>query len=79
MKLKTDVPFMPENIRSKINELQSLLDQAADLRSDICDWYDGELKSYDPKVSVGDELFDPAREWMWRGSITWQSWNPCQN
>lgn len=60
MKLKTDVPFIPENIRLKINELQSLLDRAADLRSDICDWYDGELKSYDSKASVDDELFDPG-------------------
>ena len=60
MKLKTDVPFIPENIRLKINELQSLLDRAADLRSDIYDWYDGELKSYDPKASVDDELFDPG-------------------
>ena len=60
MKLKTDVPFVPENIRLKINELQSLLDRAEDLRSDIYDWYDRELKSYDPKVSVEDELFDPG-------------------
>ena len=31
MKLKTDEPFVPENIRVKINKLQALLDQAADL------------------------------------------------
>ena len=31
MKLKTDDPFVPEHIRAKINELQSLLEHAADL------------------------------------------------
>lgn len=30
MKLKIDDPFVPEEIRSKINELQSLLYHAAD-------------------------------------------------
>ena len=35
MKLKTDDPFVPEDIRAKINGLQSLLDHAADLYSDI--------------------------------------------
>ena len=60
MKLKTDDPFVPENIRVKINELQALLDRAADLYSDIYDWYDRELKSYDPKATADDELFDPG-------------------
>ena len=60
MKLKTDDPFVPENIKVKINELQSLLDQAADLYSDIDDWYDSELKSYDPKATAEDELFNPG-------------------
>lgn len=60
MKLKTDDPFVPEDIRAKINELRSLLDHAADLYSDIHDWYDSELKSYDPKAAADDELFDPG-------------------
>ncbi len=60
MKLKTDEPFVPENIRVKINKLQALLDQAADLYNDIYEWYDCELKSYDPKASADDELFDPG-------------------
>lgn len=60
MKLKTDDPFVPEDIKIKINELQSLLDQAADLYSDIYDWYDSELKSYDPKATAEDELFNPG-------------------
>lgn len=60
MKLKTDDPFVPEDIRAKINELQSLLDHAADLYSDIYSWYDSELKSYDPKATADDELFDPG-------------------
>ena len=50
MKLKTDDPFVPEDIRAKINELQSLLDHAADLYSDI----------YDPNGTADDELFDPG-------------------
>lgn len=33
MKLKTVNPFVPEDIRAKINELQSLLEHAADLYS----------------------------------------------
>lgn len=60
MKLKTDDPIIPEAIRTKISELQSLLDHAADLYSDIYDWYDWELKSYDPKAAADDELFDPG-------------------
>ena len=60
MKLKTDDPFVPEDIRAKINGLQSLLDHAADLYSDIYSWYDSELKSYDPKATTDDELFDPG-------------------
>ena len=60
MKLKTDDPLVPEDIRAKINELQSLLDHAGDLYSDIYDWYDSELKSYDPKATADDELFDPG-------------------
>lgn len=60
MKLKTDDPFVPEDIREKINELQSLLDHAADLYSDIYDWYDSELKSYDSEAAADDELFDPG-------------------
>ncbi len=60
MKLKTDVPFVPEDIRAKIDELQSLLEHAADLYSDIYDWYDRELKSYDSKATAEDELFDPG-------------------
>ncbi|WP_242997641.1 hypothetical protein [Enterocloster clostridioformis] len=57
---KTDDPFVPEDIRAKINGLQSLLDHAADLYSDIYSWYDSELKSYDPKATADDELFDPG-------------------
>lgn len=60
MKLKTDEPFVPENIRVKINKLQALLDQAADLYNDIYEWYDRELKSYNPNASADDELFDPG-------------------
>ena len=50
MKLKTDDPFVPEDIRAKINGLQSLLDHAADLYSDIYSWY----------ATADDELFDPG-------------------
>lgn len=60
MPLKTDDPFVPENIQIKIDELQSLLGRAADLYSDILDWYDLELKSYDPNAAADDELFDPG-------------------
>lgn len=60
MKLKTDAPFVPEDIKAKINELQSLLDCAADLYRDIYDWYDRELKSYDPEAAADDELSDPG-------------------
>ncbi len=60
MNLKTDEPFVPENIKEKINKLQSLLDQAADLYNDIYEWYDCELKSYNPKAAADDELFDPG-------------------
>ena len=60
MKTKTDDPFVPEEIRAKIKELQSLLDHTADLYRDIYTWYDRELKSYDPKASADQELFAPG-------------------
>lgn len=60
MKLKTDDPLVPEDIRAKINELQSLLDHAADLYSDIYDRYDSELKSCALKATADGELFDPG-------------------
>lgn len=60
MKLNTDDPFVPEDIRAKIHELQSLLAHATDLYSDIYEWYDRERKSYDPKAAADDELFDPG-------------------
>lgn len=68
MKLKTDDPFVPDDIRVKINELQSLLDHAADLYSDLYDWYDSELKSYDPTATADDELFDPGTGTVVEGS-----------
>ena len=71
--------LVPEDIRAKINGLQSLLDHAADLYSDIYSWYDSELKSYDPKATADDELFDPGTGTVVRGSITCLSWNPCQS
>lgn len=55
-----DDPFVPEDIRTKINEMLSLLVHAADLYRDIYDWYDRELKSYDPKATADDERFDPG-------------------
>lgn len=59
MKLKTDEPFVPESIREKIVQLQSLMDQASDLYDEICEWYGRELKSYDPEATMDLELYDP--------------------
>lgn len=50
--LKADDPFVPEDIKVKNNGRQSLLDHADDLYSEIYDWYDSELKSYDPKATA---------------------------
>ena len=44
----------------KIHQLEHLLNTASDLYDQIVEWYDQELKSYDPSVSASDELFDPG-------------------
>lgn len=53
-------PFVPKNIRAKIDKLQFLPDQASGLYNNIYEWYDLELKSYDPKAAADDGLFVPG-------------------
>ena len=60
MKKKTTEPFIPEDIMEKIQQLENLLDTASDLYDQIFEWYDQELKSYNPSVNASDELFDPG-------------------
>lgn len=60
MKLNLNKPSVPETIQQKIMVLQHLLDQANDLRDQILEWYEAELKSYDDKVTPEDELYDPG-------------------
>lgn len=59
MNKKTSDPYIPEDIMDKIHQLGNILDAASDLYDQIFDWYDQELKSYNPAVSASDELFDP--------------------
>jgi len=59
MKLKTDEPFVPYFIRDKIDQLQFLMAHASTLYDEVCEWYDRELKSYDPDAAMDMELFDP--------------------
>lgn len=60
MSKKTTEPWIPTDIMEKIHQLESLLDTASDLYNQIFDWYEKELKSYDPAASASDELFDPG-------------------
>ena len=60
MSKKITEPRIPDEIREKIEHLNNLLNIASGLYDEIIDWYDKELKSYDPYVNVLDELFHPG-------------------
>lgn len=45
MKLKTDKPYIPQDVLLKIEELKSILDEANELYEEIIEWYDSKLKS----------------------------------
>ena len=60
MKIKLDEPTIPKDIQQKIRNLQVLLYQADSLRAEILAWYTAELKSYNYKADVEQELFDPG-------------------
>lgn len=60
MCLKIQEPSVPDNIREKIRQLHDTLEQAQELYDDILDWYDHELKTYDPSVNALMELFHPG-------------------
>lgn len=60
MKIEIDEPTIPRDIQQKIRNLQVLLEQADRLRDEILEWYTHELKSYDDKADVEQELFDPG-------------------
>ncbi len=60
MNPKTDTPSVPDGIRTKIQQLHDLLEDAQGIYDEIFDWYDQELKSYDPSADASMELFDPG-------------------
>lgn len=60
MKLKTDEPYIPQDVLLKIEELKSILDEANELYEEIIEWYDSELKSYDERANATDELYSPG-------------------
>ncbi len=57
MKLKTDKPYIPQDVLLKIEELKSILDEANELYEEIIEWYDSELKSYDERANVTEMNF----------------------
>lgn len=59
MSKKTTPPYVPSEIRNKIEQLNSLLQSANSIYEEIFDWYDTELKSYDSGSNALDELFSP--------------------
>lgn len=59
MSKKTTPPYVPNEIKSKIDQLHALLEDANSIYEEIFDWYDSELKSYDSKSNALDELFSP--------------------
>lgn len=59
MSKKTTPPYVPDEVKSKINRLHALLEDANFIYEEIFDWYDRELKSYNPKSNALDELFSP--------------------
>ncbi len=60
MCLKIQEPSVPDNIQEKIRQLHDSLEEAQELYDEIIDWYDHELKTYDPSVNALMELFDPG-------------------
>lgn len=57
MNKKTSNPSVPAEIMDKIQTLNALLTDAAQLYDD---WYEKNLHSYNPIVNASDELFDPS-------------------
>lgn len=60
MNKKASKPSVPAEIMDKIQTLNVLLTDAAQLYDDIFDWYEKELHSYNLTVNASDELFDPS-------------------
>ena len=60
MNKKTAEPSVPAEIMEKIQALNQLLADAAQLYDDIFGWYEKEIHSYNPTVNASDELFDPS-------------------
>ncbi len=60
MKTKTSEPHIPDEILEKTRYLKKLLDQASNVYDEIIDWYDKELKTYDPEADATHELYDPG-------------------
>lgn len=60
MSIRIDEPSIPDHILYKISRLNALMDTAKTLYDEILDWYDRELKSYDPTADPESELFDPG-------------------
>ena len=60
MSKKITEPQIPDEILEKIEHLNNLLDIASGLYDEITDWYDMELKSYEPSANALDELFHPG-------------------
>ena len=59
MSKKTTPPYIPSEIRNEIEQLDAMLESANSIYEEIFDWYDAELKSYDPGSDALDELFSP--------------------
>ena len=60
MGLKIQEPSVPDDIQEKIRQLHETLEEAQELYNEILDWYDHELKTYDPSVNALMELSDPG-------------------
>ena len=58
--MDVDESFVPQNIKDRIEQLNTMIKEAEVLSNEIIEWYHGALFDIDSKLDVEDEVFDVA-------------------
>lgn len=53
-------PFVPQEIKDKIEMLNKMIGEAESLNKEITEWYHEALLDMDSELNVDDELFDAS-------------------
>ncbi len=56
--MDVDESFVPQNIKDRIEQLNTMIKEAEVLSKEIIEWYHGALLDMDSEVDIEDELFD---------------------